>query len=170
MGSKGYSRRDLLFGILDRFGARETPRERTGFDSLSRDIDDLVRQARYREAIPELRRLLEKSPDHERARKKLGFCHVMAGHLEEGIGILQEMRDNRGRDNFVLLYLGLAHALREDPGRAVEVWRGYFNVDRPLIQRAVNLQIALYDSGVETPAREMAESVLEAIREQERNE
>jgi len=70
----------------------------------------------------------------------------------------------------VLLYLGLAHALREEPGRAVEVWRGYFNVDRPLIQRAVNLQIALYDSGVATSAREMAESVLEAIREQERNE
>lgn len=170
MAEKGYTRRDLLFGMLDRWGAKDTPRERTGFDSLSRDIDDLVRRGRYRDAIPPLQRLLAESPGHERARRKLGFCYVMIGRLEEGIDVLSSVLESRGKDNFVLLYLGLAHAWRGEPERAVEAWRGYFNVDRPLVQRAVNLQIALYDGGMQTSAEEMADSVQQAIREQEEAE
>lgn len=162
-----YTRRDFLFGILNRFRRDDSWAEDTGFDPSSREADPHLRSGDYPRAAEILRQHVAKSPDNLQARQKLAYCYLQQGELESSTEEFRTILRQRHQDNFTNLYLGLALAKLGRTDQAVACWREYFNINHPAIQRAVNLQISLHEAGVATP-EDMVDSVEEAIQEQSR--
>jgi len=160
-----YSRRDFIFGMLNRFRSDDAWGEDPGFDPSSRDADPLIREGSYDEAVEILQKQLDKSPDNLQARQKLAYCYLRQGELEACIREFRIVLRERRQDNFTNLHLGLAFAKQGRADQAIACWRDYFNINHPIIQRAVNLQISLHEVGSADP-RDMDNSVEEAIREQ----
>lgn len=160
-----YSRRDFLFGMVNRFRSDDAWGEGPGFDLSSRDADPLIREERYDEAVEILRKQLDKSPDNLQARQKLAYCYLRQEELEACIREFRIVLRERRQDNFTNLHLGLAFAKQGRADQAITCWREYFNINHPIIQRAVNLQISLHDVGSADP-QDMDKSVEEAIQEQ----
>lgn len=162
-----YSRRDFLFGLVNRFRSDQYWAEATGFDPSSQDVDPLIREGDYSAAIHSLKQRLEKTPDNVQARQKLAYCHLQENELEESIRQFREILKQKQQDNFTLLYLGLALAKHGNTEQATLCWREYFNVNHPVIQREINLQLSLYDTGA-ARNKDMVNGIEEAIREQAR--
>jgi tetratricopeptide (TPR) repeat protein len=160
-----YSRRDFLFGMLNRFRKESSWAEDTGFDPSTRDADPLIRDGSYAEAVEILSQKLAKSPDNLQARQKLAFCYLRQGELEASIREFRTILRERRQDNFTNLHLGLAFAKQGRTEQAIACWREYFNINHPIIQRAVNLQISLHEVGSADP-EDMVDSIEEAIRDQ----
>ncbi|HMB30487.1 MAG TPA: tetratricopeptide repeat protein [Desulfohalobiaceae bacterium] len=167
---QSFTRRDLIFGILNRFQKRDTPRDRTGFSPEAREIDHLIQKKDFQKAIPLLRTLLQKSPDHLQAKQKLGYCLLQQKDYETSLQVFEEILKDREQDNFSLLYYGLALAKLGKKNEAVETWKKYFNIDQPYIQRAINIQIALYETDGPGSLDDMVESIEQAIADQERED
>jgi tetratricopeptide (TPR) repeat protein len=166
MRTKSFTRRDILFGLKNRFKQTESPLRTAEIDGTARDVNELIRKERYAEAVDMLRNTLRKSPDHFQAGQKLGYCLMKLGELDRASEVFDQLLDIRPGDNFSHLYLGLVRARQGDPESALQHWKQYFNVDQPIIQRALNLQAALFQSGAPSTAADMAEHVEQAIEEQ----
>ena len=160
-----YSRRDFLFGMLNRFRRDEAWVESTGFDPSSREADPFIREGEYDQAVDILRSHLAKSPDNLQARQKLAYCYLRQEELEASIREFRTILRDRQQDNFTNLYLGLALAKQGRMEQAIVCWREYFNINHPIIQRAVNLQISLHEVG-SAEIKDMVDSIEEAIAEQ----
>ena len=160
-----YSRRDFLFGMVNRFRKEESWAESTGYDPSSREADPLIREGDYARAEEILLRHLDKSPDNIQARQKLAYCYLRREELEASIREFRTVLRQRHQDNFTNLYLGLALAKQGRPDQAIACWREYFNINHPIIQRAVNLQISLHEVNSADP-QDMVDSIEEAVQEQ----
>lgn len=163
---KTYSRRDFLFGMINRYRSDAFWGESTGYDPGTREADAYLKAGDFAKGAELLEEMLSKSPDHIQARQKLAYCYLKTDKAEQAASELNKVLQRGREDNFTFLYLGLALAKLGRLGDAVETWKNYFNVDRPLIQRALNLQIALYDSDAATP-EDMVQSIEQAIEEQQ---
>ncbi len=159
-----YSRRDFLFGMVNRF-RKESWAEGTGYDPSSREADPLIRDGDYARAADILRDHLSRSPDNLQARQKLAYCHLRLEELEASIREFRTVLRERHQDNFTNLYLGLALAKQGRADQAVACWREYFNINHPIIQRAVNVQISLHEAN-SADVQDMADSIEQALREQ----
>ena len=166
MRTKSFTRRDILFGLKNRFKQTESPLRTTEIDGSAREVNALIREERFSEAAALLRQTLKKSPDHLQAGQKLGYCLMKLGELERAAAVLEQVLKIRPRDNFSNLYLGLIRAREENLESALAHWKNYFNVDQPIIQRALNLQLALHGSGGPTSPSEAADHIEQAIQEQ----
>ena len=163
---KKYSRRDILFGLRSNFKKRESAGTSTGIGFQAKEIDTLMASGKFEKAVHELQKVLEKSPDHQQARKNLGYCLFKTDKLEEAASEFRSVLRSRTEDNFCLLYLGLILVKQGRTAEAISWWKGYFNPDQPLINRVLNLQISLYDMGSLGSGEEIEKSVETAIEEQ----
>jgi Flp pilus assembly protein TadD len=145
-----------------------TPASITGRDPLARTIDRLIAREDFGHAADKIRELLNQSPDHVQARRKLGYCLLRAGRNEEAEEAFATVLTSHPGDPFALLYQGVILARCDRLSEAVALWRRYFNTDQPVIQRAVNLQVALFDSGGPKDGREAAEHILQAVADQQK--
>jgi len=161
-----YTRRDFLTGLVNRFQQKDSLDQKTGFDDLSRRIDLHIKHSEYQEAIHCLKELLAKSPDHLQARRKLGYCYQQTQELDQAVEEFKSVLQILEKDNFSLLYLGLVMCKKGQIDQAFKYWKKYFNVDKPHIQRRLNLYIGYYESGVELSGSELVREVEEAISEQ----
>ncbi|MFO7876105.1 MAG: tetratricopeptide repeat protein [Desulfovermiculus sp.] len=162
-----FSRRDMLMALTGRLRQDATPRAPTGRDPKSKAIDRLIDQNQLEEAIAGLHALLKKSPDHVQAERKLGYCLLQAGRLSEAGRVFEAILARHPHDVFALLHLGLALTRQDRLAEAISVWRRYMNTDQPVIQRALNLQIALYETGGPSSPEQVAENIQQAIAEQQ---
>ena len=144
-----------------------TPGSPTGMDPLGKSIDSLIAQDRFAEALTKLRQLLDKSPDHVQARRKLGYCLMQTGQTTEAEHELGTLLAHHPHDPFALLHQGLNLVIQRRLPEAISMWRKYFNTDQPVIQRAVNLQIALFETGGPSDPEEVAAHIQQAIAEQQ---
>ncbi len=151
---------------LGKFRNRDNLFSRTGFDLLSREIDTLLQNQDYQEAKQKLDSLLKKSPEHLQAKQKLGYCHLKLGRTDQAITIFKEILDSKPRDNFALLYMGLALCHEKRLEEAISYWREYFNIDQPIIQRALNVHIAFYESGSSDSPSNIIQDIEAAIQKQ----
>lgn len=167
---RGFSRRDILFGVLEKFRFPDTSMKRTGYDILSKQIDALIQEGQYETALIYLKKLIKKSPDHLQAQNKVGYCLLRLGRAKQAIHAFSKVLARDGKNNFALLYQGLAWAKEEDIPKAICCWQKYFNIDQPIIQRAINLQLALLEMGGPVEPAEIVNSIERAILEQARSD
>ena len=165
-----FSRRDIFKALTGSLRQDATPAAPTGVDPLARAADRLIEQKEYAQALPKLRALLRKSPDHVQALRKLGYCLVRTGDTAAAEETFARILKQHPRDPFALLHQGLNLAYQNRLPEAIGLWRQYFNTDQPIIQRAVNLQIALYETGGPNDPLETAEQIQKAMYEQERQD
>lgn len=163
-----FSRRDIFRALTGRLRQDATPAFPTGIDPLSKAIDRLIIQGRYPEAMTKLQALVHKSPDHVQARCKLGYCLLQTGRDSEAEEVFADILAQTPHDAFALLHQGLCLVKQDRLSEAVAVWRRYFNTDQPLIQRAVNLQIALFETGGPSEPDEIVHQIHKAIAEQQK--
>jgi len=167
---RAFSRRDIFRALTGRLRQDATPAFPTGIDPLSKAIDHLINQGRYSEASTRLQSLLAKSPDHVQARRKLGYCLFQIGKVSEAEQTFAHILTQTPHDSFALLHQGLTLAKQDRIAEAVAVWRRYFNTDQPVIQRAVNLQIALFETGGPSDSEDMVNHIQKAIAEQQQSD
>ncbi|MFP4213508.1 MAG: tetratricopeptide repeat protein [Desulfohalobiaceae bacterium] len=170
MTDKSYSRRDLLLGLFGKLRGADVPGGKTGFSSREREIDALLKQGDYAAAIPQLEELLQISPDHIQARQKLGYCLLQNQRPEAAAREMQTALQEKPGDNFCLLYLGLALAWQDDLEQALYYWEQYFDPGQTLIQREINLVLALQDTSGLDSGREIAQRLEQAISRQHKKD
>jgi Flp pilus assembly protein TadD len=162
-----FSRRDILKVFAGHMKQDATPASQTGIDPLSRSIDQHIEIGDYDQAVEKLKALLQKSPDHIQAHRKLGFCLLQIGHTVEAEKVFAGILRHLPHDSFALLHQGLNLAQQNRLTEAIDLWRQYLNTDQPIIQRAVNLQIALHETGAPADPQEVADQILTAIATQQ---
>ena len=130
--------------------------------------DRLFSRGDYAGAEVVFRNYLDRFPDHAPARCKRILCLYRGERLEEAESALRTMLRERRSESFVRLYLGLVLARSGKREEALAVWMGYFNIDQPLIQRAINLLMGRDEIGEEPDTEEMVAEVEAAIADQQR--
>ena len=164
---KGLTRRQMLSSLIGRFRQRDTIESKPA--SISIDLsrqNDLFQKGEYEQAAIELRKLLNDKPDYIPAQKLFSLCLFKANHFFHAKQVLRDIPKNQGEDSFCFLYLGLIAARQNELNEAVEFWQGYKNLKQPLIQREINLQLALIEQKMLSDPLEAARKVEQAIARQ----
>jgi len=137
--------------------------ESSGFDPDVVKADRLLRAEKYQEAAKLYTACLEKEPDHAEAWRKLGYCRLKLSQTSGARQAWEELSRIRPGDHFAALYTGLTYAMDSNIIKAIETWKTYFNIKQPLIQREINLILALYERGDRLEPAELVKSVEKAI-------
>ncbi len=161
--AQAFSRRELLFGFMDRIRGRE-PGEAaaTGVSAPSAAADALFGEGRWAEALDAYREALGREAADVEARVRVGICLYRLGKHTQAVAELNAAL-RRKEHNLALLYLGLCHARRGEPGRMAEAWKRYFEPGRINLQREVNLQVACLEAGHEVDSGQAADAVEQAL-------
>ena len=102
-----------------------------------------LNQEKYEEAIPLYKEHLAKNPDFVHARSRLGFAYLKTGRLDEAVTELKAALKLKPGEPYSVLYLGLAYLNKEEFGKAIKVWQGYRNKERPLVEKEIKRQLTL---------------------------
>ena len=152
------SRRDFLRSLGRRF--RE--------QSQGVETDDTVRQGRAAHCFRVF--LREKEPErtsreqHTAARAFLGASLYWCGQICEALEVLEAASDCR--HCLVLLYTGLCLAAEGQTEAALDILGDYKDFSRPLVQRAVNVQLALREEHLPVTAQKMEQEIRQAIEQE----
>jgi tetratricopeptide (TPR) repeat protein len=164
--TKKVSRRDLLFRPLKGIRERDTVQASSGLDHECRSADQALKNGEFARARDLYLNCLTRTPENKEARKRLAFSLYRMGETESALLEFKGYLSRFPEDSFAVLYMGLLHASLGDLEEATRVWKGYFNLDQPLILREINLQLALLESGENLSPEEVVQAVEEAIERQ----
>lgn len=159
-----FSRRDLLFGFVDRMRGRE-PCEAapTGASAPSAAADALFKEGKWPEALDAYRAVLCNAAGDAETRVRVGICfYRMEKHTQAMAELNAVLR--RKEHHLAYLYLGLCHARRGEPDKMAAAWKKYFEPGRVNLQREINLQVACIEAGHEVDSGQAADAVEEALR------
>ncbi|GAB6888140.1 hypothetical protein JCM13304A_16380 [Desulfothermus okinawensis JCM 13304] len=141
------SRRDFLFAFRQRFSTK--PSRASSFTNKdAKKADEYLSQGKYEDARDIYLKMVEERSDNLVARQKLAYCYYKLGDIKNSMKEFLELKKRGVKSNFVSLYLGLCFAHRGDIPNAILSLKGFFDITKPIVQRAINLQIALYDSNM----------------------
>ena len=163
---KKLSRRDLLFRPLKGIRERDAVQAPSGLDQECREADLALKEGDFARARALYRQCLDRTPENKEARKRLAYAMYRLGEADQALTEFETYLSRYPEDSFALLYLGLLHATKGDIEEAARVWKGYFNLDQPIILREINLQLALLESGQTPSPGEIVQAVEEAIERQ----
>lgn len=152
--------------MISSIRGREPEREASGIDPQVLRADRLLRENKCQEAAKLYQICLDNEPDHAEVLRKLGYCRVKLKQTSGAREILHRLDKIRPGDDFAALYTGLSYAMDNNIPRAIEAWRSYSNLKKPLIQREINLILALHERGDELEASQLVKSVEKAIADQ----
>lgn len=143
----GVSRRDLLFGLVNRLrGPAEDGRQLSSLAAQEIEADNLAATGDYAKATQVYRSLLVAHPQLAEARAKLGRCLYASGRLVQAkVELLRARREGAGPA--AVLYLGLCLAREGYLGKAAVAWKDYFNAERPELMREINVFLAQLEQG-----------------------
>ena len=158
-----FSRRDLFRGFISHVRGQDVEDESSGVDPDALEADKLLKEKKYQEAADLYCACLDQEPAHVEALRRLGYCRLRQGRLAEARQIWETLFEIKPGDNFAVLYSGLSHVMENNVDAAVKVWKSFFNIKQPHIQREINLILALHERGDELDAAETVKSVEEAI-------
>ncbi len=135
----------------------------SGVDPQVLEADMLLRKNKFQEAAKAYAACLEKEPGHAEALRRLGFCRLKLNQTSEARMAWDELNRIRPGDHFAALYTGLSYAMDNNVPKAIDAWKSYFNIRQPLIQREINLILALHERGDQLDPAGLVKSVQEAI-------
>lgn len=160
---KPFSRRDLLFGFMDRIRGREPGEEKaTGISAPSTAADGLFSEGKWAEALDAYREVLGREAGDVEARVRVGICLYRLGKHTQAVAELGAALRKK-EHGLAYLYLGLCHARRGEPDKMTAAWKKYFEPARVNLQREVNLQVACIEAGHETDSGQAADAVEKAL-------
>lgn len=105
--------------------------------------DFKMAQEAYDEAIPIYEAYVKDNPDAVDPRNRLGFAYLKTGKLDAAIDAFQTVLQLEPGDPYAVLYLGMAHLNKEEFGKAIEVWQGYRNNRKPLVEDEIRRLITI---------------------------
>jgi tetratricopeptide (TPR) repeat protein len=160
------SRRNFLFGAVRRYKkekANEPTASRADAVSIIKEANGLYIDEDWEAARLKYKECLASDKNDADVRYRLGVCLYKTGkyrqaklEFERTLRVDREYKDG-------LLYLGLTIVRLGKPEKAVALWKQYFNPLAVTVQRELNLQIGLLESGVIDPPDTIAEAVETAI-------
>lgn len=162
------SRRNFLFGAVRRF-KNEKPDQPVA--STAEAVDDIKEanslyvDEQWEEARLKYKECLKADQNDADVRYRIGVCGYKLGMYRQAkLDFERCLRSDREyKDAF--LYLGLTMVRLEKPEKAPALWKQYFNPKAVVVQRELNLQIGLLESGVIDPPEQIAAAVETAIAE-----
>jgi tetratricopeptide (TPR) repeat protein len=95
------------------------------------------------DAIPVYEGYIGENPDSVKSRSRLGVWYLKTGRLNEAIAEFETTLKNEPGEPFATYYLGLAYLNKEDFEKAIQVWEGYRNMNKPLIVEEIGRQLTL---------------------------
>jgi tetratricopeptide (TPR) repeat protein len=164
-----YSRRDLFRGVVRHVRGRGREDEASGLSPEVFEADALLRKDKYAEAARLYSACVEREPDHAEAWQRLGYCRFKLGLTRDARQALEQLNRIKPGNDFAALYTGLAHAMDGNTEKAIDSWKSYFDISQPLIQREINLILALHERGDKLDPAQLAKSVQDAVETQKQS-
>lgn len=164
------SRRNFLTGFrrIVKKEPEEAPAPQASLDEtygVLRDANLAFRDQEYEKAHGLYKEFLSNESRNADARLRLGLCLYHLGkHIQAKVEFERVLRERRD-DKQAMLYLGLALARLNKPGKAAVIWQMYFDPECIPVQREINVQLAFLESDdLEAPdGAAMADAVEAAI-------
>lgn len=156
------SRRDFLFGFRKRFSDNIVDEPTSFVLQEAKEADKFLKEENFEAAKKLLEQIVIKRKDNLVARQKLAYCYYKLGDIQRAKKEFLNLKSKGVSSNFLSLYLGLCFAHEGDLDRAISSLKGFFDISKPIIQRAINLQVALYDSKMATK-EDLINSIEDAI-------
>lgn len=176
--SGSVSRRDFLFGAAKRlkFEHLEEEKPKAKAPKLQGEMAEYLREAftaysagDYEKAAGAYRKCLKVDAEDIESRRRLGYClYRMGKYIQAGVEFERVLYTQK-KDNFASLYLGLAMARMDKKEKAVAAWKKYFNTEEIIIQREINLQLALMEQPEHPELAQIADEI-EAVVDERRRE
>ena len=104
----------------------------------SMKADMKLAQEDWQGAIGLYKEVLVESPDSIHALSRLGFCYLKTNQLDMSIDTFKQVLAKEPGESYSVLYLGLAYLNKEQFHKTLEVWQGYNNKDKPLVEEEIN--------------------------------
>ncbi|MDP2863410.1 MAG: tetratricopeptide repeat protein [Desulfobacterales bacterium] len=95
------------------------------------------------DAIPVYEGYIGENPDSVKSRSRLGVWYLKTGRLNEAIAEFETTLKNEPGEPFATYYLGLAYLNKENFEKAIQIWEGYKNMNKPLIEEEIGRQLTL---------------------------
>ena len=150
------SRRDFLFSAMRRVRQNvddavspASPKPVSGIGREIGEADRLFGEGMFEEARDAYKVVLGREPHHLEARVQVMICHYRLGEINPTKVCAQQVLQKEPENHTAKLFLGLSWLRKDNLEKALEAWEGYFDVDKPLVLREVNLQKALWEAGEE---------------------
>ena len=163
------SRRKLLFGAFRRKAEDWEPEAPVSSsdesEAVLKEANRAYSSGELAEAARGYREYLKLEPQDAEARQRLAWCFYNMGKLVQAkVEFERIIRQKEGKDNFSFLYLGLTLCRMGKPDKAAVVWKRYFNPQNIDVQRELNVQTALIESGDEPEPMGVVREVEAAIQ------
>jgi tetratricopeptide (TPR) repeat protein len=145
------SRRRLLFGFMDKLrGAPEAAPVASASQTapILAEANAAFAAGSWEAAIAPYRQFLEAERENAEARQRLGECLYNLGrYIPAKVEFERVMQKNRS-NNRAILFLGLVLARLDRVQKAAVVWKLFFDPHSVVLQRELNIQIALVESAM----------------------
>lgn len=143
------SRRRLLFGFMDRLRGADVDAPVAAASQTA----PLLAQANaaygagdFGAAAALYKSFLQAESANPEARQRMGECLYRQGQYIQAKVEFERLLQKNRKDNRAILYLGLVLARLERVQKAAVVWKLHFDPHNVVLQRELNLQIALVES------------------------
>ena len=161
------SRRRLLFGFMDRLRGGEdgAPMARTSETaSALAQANAFFAAGDFAAAAAGYKEFLQDESANMEARQRLGESLYRQGqHIQAKIEFERILQKNR-KDNRALLFLGLVLARLDRVQKAAVVWKLFFDPHAVILQRELNIQVAMVETAAEGQLPE-AQAVADAVEQ-----
>ena len=162
------SRRNFLFGAVHRF-KNENPDQPVASTAEAIDVmkeaNRLYVEEQWEEARLKYKDCLQEDQNDPDIRYRIGVCGYKVGKFRQAKLDFERCLRIDGKYQDAFLYLGLTMVRLGRPEKAPGLWSRYFNPKAVVVQREINLQMGLLETGVIEPPERIAEAVEAAIAE-----
>jgi len=159
------SRRRLLFGFLDRVrggdGAPAPVAAASQTAPVLAQANTAFAAGDFATAAGLYKSFLAQESANTEARQRFGECLYRQGQYIQAKVEFERLLQKNRKDNRAIVFLGLVMARLDRAQKAAVVWKLHFDPHNVLLQRELNLQVALVESAVE--AQQAAETPSETL-------
>ncbi|WP_319543428.1 tetratricopeptide repeat protein [uncultured Pseudodesulfovibrio sp.] len=162
------ARRNFLFGAVRRF-KNEDPDQPVASTAecveAIKEANGLYVDGEFEAARDKYKECLQSDQNDADVRYRLGVCQYKIGkYMQAKVEFERTLRIDRSYQD-AFLYLGLTLVRLGKPEKAPGLWSQYFNIKAVVVQRELNLQLGLLETGVIDPPEVIAEAVEAAIKD-----
>jgi len=152
------SRRKLLFGFLDRVRGTESAPMAAASQSapVLAQANAAFAAGDFAAATAQYKTFLAAESDNAEARQRLGECLYRQGQYIQAKVEFERLLQKNRKANRAILFLGLVLARLDRVQKAAVVWKLFFDPHSVVLQRELNLQIALIESAAASAGDEAA--------------